>query len=212
MKIKIDEIVLVEGRYDKIKLDSLLDATVIAVNGFGLFKDEEKKETIRALAAKKGAIILCDSDGGGTIIRRHLNSMFPREIVKNLYIPEIMGKERRKASPSREGKLGVEGMDSELLRELFRPFESSAEKRNSIPITAADLVFDGFSGADNASEKRAELAKRLGLPSNISAKLLVDAINILGGREAYVMAKKVQSPAAKPPHDGLPCKPKHRSN
>ena len=194
MKIKINEIVLVEGRYDKIKLDSLLDATVIAVNGFGLFKDEEKKETIRALAAKKGAIILCDSDGGGTVIRRHLNSILPKESVKNLYIPEIMGKERRKAKASREGKLGVEGMDSELLRDLFRPFESSAEKAEVTRITAADLVSDGFSGGENSSEKRAELAKALGLPANISSKLLVDAINILGGREIYGSAKcKVQS-------------------
>ncbi len=194
MKIKIDEIVLVEGRYDKIKLDSLLDATVISVNGFGLFKDEEKKETIRALSAKKGAIILCDSDGGGTVIRRHLNSILPKEAVKNLYIPEIMGKERRKARVSKEGKLGVEGMDSELLRDLFRPFESSAEKKDTIRVTAADLVSDGFSGGENSSEKRAELAKALGLPSGVTTKLLVDAINILGGRESYESAKcKVES-------------------
>lgn len=190
MKIKIDEIVLVEGRYDKIKLDSLLDATVIAVNGFGLFKDEEKKETIRALAAKKGAIILCDSDGGGTVIRRHLNSLLPKESRINLYIPEIEGKERRKTSPSKEGKLGVEGMDAELLRELFRPFESNSERKEIVPISTADLFADGFSGTDNASEKRASLARALGLPSNISTKLLVDAINILGGREVYERAKK----------------------
>ena len=189
MKIKIDKIVLVEGRYDKIKLDSILDATVIAVNGFGLFKDEEKKATIRALAEKRGAIILCDSDGGGTVIRRHLNSILPKESRTNLYIPEIAGKEKRKAAPSKEGKLGVEGMDAELLRDLFAPFASDAPSKPLSEITTADLFSDGFSGGENSSEKRAELAKALGLPSNISTKLLVDAINILGGREVYEDAK-----------------------
>ncbi len=189
MKIKIDEIVLVEGKYDKIKLDSLLDATVIAVNGFGLFKDEEKKATVRALAKQCGAIILCDSDGGGTVIRRHLNSILPKECRINLYIPEIEGKEKRKSAPSKEGKLGVEGMDAELLRELFAPFESKKAQRDILPISATDLVFDGYSGGKNSSEKRAALAKSLGLPSNISSKLLVDAINILGGREIYEKMK-----------------------
>ncbi|MBE6607221.1 MAG: DUF4093 domain-containing protein [Ruminococcaceae bacterium] len=188
MKIKIDNIVLVEGRYDKIKLDSILDGTVIAVNGFGLFKDEEKKATIRALAAIRGAIILCDSDGGGTVIRRHLNSILPKESRINLYIPEILGKEKRKATPSKEGKLGVEGMEAELLRNLFLPFASDAPSSPKSDITAADLFADGFSGGENSSEKRAALAKVLGLPSNISAKLLVDAINILGGREIYEKA------------------------
>lgn len=190
MKIKIDKIVLVEGRYDKIKLDSILDATVIAVNGFGLFKDDEKKATIRALAEKCGAIILCDSDGGGTVIRGHLNSILPKESRINLYIPEIMGKERRKAAPSKEGKLGVEGMDAELLRRLFLPFASDAPAKPRADVTAADLFSDGFSGSENSSQKRAELAKALGLPSNISSKLLVDAINILGGKEVYEKAKE----------------------
>lgn len=185
MKMKIDKIVLVEGRYDKIKLDSILDATVIAVNGFGLFKDEEKKATIRALAEKCGAIILCDSDGGGTVIRSHLNSILPKECRINLYIPEIAGKERRKASPSKEGKLGVEGMDAEFLRNLFLPFASDAPLGSRSDISSADLFADGFSGGENSSGKRAALAKALGLPSSISAKLLVDAINILGGREIY---------------------------
>ncbi|MBE6618170.1 MAG: DUF4093 domain-containing protein [Ruminococcaceae bacterium] len=189
MKIKIDEIVIVEGKYDKIKLDSLLDATVISVNGFGLFKDEEKKTVLRALAEKKGAIILCDSDGGGTVIRRHLSSILPKNRCKHLYIPEIFGKERRKSEPSKEGKLGVEGISAELLRELFAPFESSAERKISAPVSTADLFEDGFSGTDDASKKRAELAKALGLPSNISSKLLVDAINVLGGREIYEKAK-----------------------
>lgn len=191
MKIKIDEIVIVEGKYDKIKLDSLLDATVISVNGFGLFKDNKKKETLRALASQRGVIVLCDSDGGGTVIRRHLNSILPKESTKNLYIPEIPGKEKRKTAPSKEGKLGVEGMDAELLRELFRPFESGTAIPDILPVSTADLVSDGYSGGDNSSEKRAELARALGLPANISTKLLVDAINILGGREAYERAKKV---------------------
>lgn len=189
MKIKIDELVIVEGKYDKIKLDSLLEATIISVNGFGLFKDEEKKATVRALANKMGAIILCDSDGGGTVIRRHLNSILPKDKCKNLYIPEIEGKERRKSEPSKEGKLGVEGIPADILRDLFIPFESSAESRDIIKINTADLFADGFSGTDGASEKRAELAKALGLPSNISSKLLVDAINVLGGREIYEKAK-----------------------
>lgn len=189
MKIKIERIVLVEGRYDKIKLDSILDATVIAVNGFGLFKDEEKKATVRTLAQKKGAIILCDSDGGGTVIRSHLNSILPKECRINLYIPEIMGKERRKASPSKEGKLGVEGMNADLLRELFKPFASESDQEENVPISASDLFSDGFSGGENSSQKRADLAKSLGLPSNISTKLLVDAINILGGRETYERCK-----------------------
>ena len=189
MKIKIDRIVLVEGRYDKIKLDSLLDATVIAVDGFGLFRDKDKKATIRTLAEKRGAIILCDSDGGGTVIRGHLNSLLPKECRINLYIPEIVGKEKRKSAPSKEGKLGVEGMDADLLRELFRPFESSAEHRKISPISTSDLVQDGFSGGKESSQRRAALAKALGLPGTVNAKLLVDAVNILGGREIYEKAK-----------------------
>lgn len=190
MKIKIDEIVIVEGKYDKIKLDSLLDATVIAVNGFGLFKDKDKKDTVRALAEKKGAIILCDSDGGGTVIRRHLNSLLPKNKCKNLYIPEIYGKERRKSAPSKEGKLGVEGVPAEILRDLFSPFESCAEPKDIDKISSSDLFADGFSGTDDASKKRSELARVLGLPSNINSKLLVDAINVLGGRDVYEKAKR----------------------
>lgn len=189
MKIKIDKIVIVEGKYDKIKLDSILDATVIACNGFGLFNDKDKKETLRALAKKKGAIILCDSDGGGSVIRSHLNSLLPRECRVNLYIPEIIGKEKRKASPSKEGKLGVEGMDADLLRSLFAPFESGVQKKDICPITSADLFADGFSGSENSVSKRATLACALGLPKAINAKLLLDAINILGGRQIYEEAK-----------------------
>ncbi|MBQ8741936.1 MAG: DUF4093 domain-containing protein [Clostridia bacterium] len=185
MKIKIDRIVIVEGRYDKIKLDSILDATVIAVNGFGLFRDNDKKQTLRALAAKKGAIILCDSDGGGTVIRGHLNSMIPKNDRINLYIPEIYGKERRKDAPSKEGKLGVEGMDAQLLREMFLPFESGTDRQDTDPVSAADLALDGFSGSENSSKKRELLAKALGLPKTVNTKLLVDAINILGGRDLY---------------------------
>ncbi len=194
MKIKTDKIVLVEGKYDKIKLDSILDATVIAVNGFGLFKSPEKKDMIRSLAASRGAIILCDSDGGGVVIRRHLNSIIPKKDCVNLYIPEIFGKESRKARPSKEGKLGVEGIDSEILREIFRPFEVSSSENaelnsNFDPITLSDLYSDGFSGGENSSSRRAALAQSLSLPTTISTKLLVEAINILGGRSVYEHAK-----------------------
>lgn len=190
MKIKIDRIVIVEGRYDKIKLDSILDATVIAVNGFGLFKDKEKKQMLRALAAKKGAIILCDSDSGGTVIRGHLNSIIPKQDRINLYIPEIYGKEKRKETSSKEGKLGVEGIDAQLLRDIFKPFESNPEPFVSVPISVADLALDGFSGGENSSKRRMALAKALGLPSAINSKLLVDAVNILGGKRIYDEAVK----------------------
>lgn len=185
MKIKIDRIVIVEGRYDKIKLDSILDATVIAVNGFGLFKDKEKKQMLRALAAKKGAIILCDSDSGGTVIRGHLNSIIPKQDRINLYIPEVYGKEKRKETSSKEGKLGVEGIDAQLLRDIFKPFESNSEPFEIVPISVADLAVDGFSGGENSSKRRMALAKALGLPSAINSKLLVDAVNILGGKRIY---------------------------
>ena len=184
MKIKIDEIVIVEGKYDKIKLDSLLDASVISVNGFGLFRDEEKKATVRALAEKRGAIILCDSDGGGTVIRRHLNSILPKEKCKNLYIPEIFGKEKRKATPSKEGKLGVEGIDESLLSEVLAKYTSPID--SSEKITKNDLYDAGLYGGTDCAAARASLCRELSIPEKISTNSLLDALNALITKEKFL--------------------------
>ena len=183
MKIPINQVVVVEGKYDKIKLDSVIDATIIALDGFGVFKSDEKKALIRSAAKSRGVIVLTDSDSAGLVIRNHIKSIAGSEGIIHLYIPQIEGKEKRKVSPSKEGLLGVEGVDADLLRELFEAFRTSEKKKGEI--TRAHLYEDGFIGKDTSRERRKALAKKVNLPENISTSALIEALNIIMTLEEY---------------------------
>ncbi len=184
-KLKISYPVIVEGKYDKIKLLSVIDADIFITSGFGIFKNTELCVLFRALAQKSPIIILTDSDGAGTLIRSRFASIIPSERLINLYIPQIQGKERRKSVPSKEGTLGVEGMDTELLYKLFEPFAGDTILSRG-GITKTDLYTLGLSGGKNSSLARARLARQLGFPEDISANALLSALNILYDRESFL--------------------------
>lgn len=173
--------VIVEGKYDKIRLSNIVDTQIITTDGFGIFKKEEKRLLLKKICEKSPVILLCDSDGGGKIIRSHLTGMLPRDRVIQLYIPQIEGKERRKPSPSAAGFLGVEGMDDSLLRDLLSPYsaESVASPREENPLTLAELYEDGLAGRDNSSQARDRLCAQIGLPTGMSAKALLEALRLL---------------------------------
>lgn len=182
-KIKISLPVIVEGKYDKIKLNSIIDAKIITTGGFGIFNSEEKKLLIKKLC-QNGVIILCDSDGAGKTIRSYIKSFLPPEKVINLYTPRISGKEKRKAEGSKEGILGVEGIDADILRELFQKYEDAAATSRT-PITKRDFFIYGLSGGENSSQKRNELAAAYELPCDMSANALLDALNIISNLEEF---------------------------
>ncbi|HCA54968.1 MAG TPA: DUF4093 domain-containing protein, partial [Ruminococcaceae bacterium] len=154
--ITIKEAVIVEGKYDKIKLSNFIDGLIITTEGFGVFKDKEKQQLIRHLAKVRGLLVLTDSDGAGFVIRSFLKGIVPPEQVKNAYIPDIFGKEKRKASPSKEGKLGVEGLSEEILSQAISRSGATCTITDSVQksvdaITKADLFLLGLSGCDNAA-------------------------------------------------------------
>ena len=180
-KLKIDIPIAVEGKYDKIKVASVADAHIITTDGFGVFASEEKSVLIRRLAAPRGIIVLTDSDGAGLVIRNYFNRILPKDKLFHLYIPQIEGKEKRKKSPSKEGMLGVEGMEAEILRNILAPFANGGERvKNKRDLTKTDFFSDGLSGSDAAASKRARLCRYLSLPPNMSANALLAAINMLG--------------------------------
>lgn len=176
--LKIKEAVIVEGKYDKLKLSNILDTLIIETNGFGIFKDKEKMKFVRRLADERGIIILTDSDHSGFQIRNYLASSIDNNKIKHIYIPDVYGKERRKKEPSKEGKIGVEGISGELLLSLFERADidvKSVDKDN--PITNYDLYNLGISGGNNSKKKKAELLKRLDLPEFISTSSLLSYLN-----------------------------------
>ena len=175
--------VIVEGKYDKIKLDSLLDTTVIATDGFGVFRDGEKQALFRALAQKDRVIVLTDPDGAGRLIRSFLCGFIPRDRIINLYVPPVKGVEKRKSSPSKAGLLGVEGINADIIRDIFRPF--CAEREPVRAVTKVDLYCDGLSGREESAARRAALCRTLGLPRDISADALLCYINLLYGYDRY---------------------------
>lgn len=187
--IKIKEAVIVEGKYDKIRLQSVLDALIIPTNGFGIFKDKEKMRLLRLLAGKRGLLILTDSDSAGFLIRNHLSGCIPKEQLKHAYIPDLYGKEQRKEKPSKEGKLGVEGMPQEALLTALRRAgvtteeEKAAEPSN--PITKADLYADGLTGGPQSRALRQKLLAELGLPERLTANAMVEVLGSLMTREEY---------------------------
>lgn len=188
--LKIPYPVIVEGKYDRLRLLSVIDAHIITTDGFGIFKKSEKTALLRALAAKRGVIVLTDSDGAGKLIRSHISSCLPNDRIINLYTPEIFGKEKRKAEPSAEGKLGVEGMERELLYNLFLPYTDPAalEARAENKLSKTDFYIDGLSGGKDSSKKRDELAKRFGLPSKMTANALLAALRMIATYEEYLSA------------------------
>ena len=183
MKIPVSEVVIVEGKYDKIKLDSILDADVITLDGFGIFKSEEKRLLIRRLARTRGVIVLTDSDSAGRVIRNHLKNITGGEGVVDLYVPQIEGKEKRKESASKEGFLGVEGIDADVIRGLFEKYRASEKKRGDI--TRTRFFEDGYMGGEGSKERRERLAERLSLPRKISTTALLSAVNMLLTEEEY---------------------------
>ena len=186
--ITLDRPVIVEGKYDKQKLSAVLNTTIITTNGFRIFNDREKRALIRRLAEKNGIFVLTDADGAGLVIRNLLRGCVPKEKITHLYIPAVAGKERRKAAPSREGLLGVEGIDTDTLTRIFAPFAVDAAARDTSPrnaVSKADFYAAGLSGGEGSAVRRARLAQKLRLPPHMSANALLEAVNLLYSKEAY---------------------------
>ena len=185
--LKIREAIVVEGRYDKNTLAQIVDAPILETKGFGLFKDPKQLELLRSVAKKRGLIVLTDSDGAGFVIRNHIKSAIPAKYLKHAYIPDVAGKEKRKAAPGKEGKLGVEGMSPEVLLATLKnagaTIEGESTARGNDQITKQDFVEFGLSGGPNASERRKRLQNRLHLPEHMSANALLQALNLLLSRE-----------------------------
>ena len=187
---RVREVIVVEGRYDKNALRQVVEATVVETGGFGVFNDRERLALLRRLPAERGLILLTDSDGAGFVIRNFLKGAIPKSQLKQAYIPDIYGKERRKAAPGKEGKLGVEGMSPQvLLAALERAgatFEDGGAAERREPITKADLYALGLTGGRDSQRRRRALLKQLGLPERMTTNALLEALNILCTREEFL--------------------------
>ncbi len=180
--VKIKEAILVEGRYDKNTLSQIVDAPILETSGFGIFKDKQQMSLLRKVAETRGLIVFTDSDGAGFVIRNHIKSAIPGKYLKHAYIPDVLGKEKRKAAPGKEGKLGVEGMSREIILEALRRAGATIEGEE-VPqtqaITKQDLMELGLSGGADASSMRLKLLKKLNLPERMSANAMLQALNLL---------------------------------
>lgn len=187
--LKTEKVIVVEGKYDAIRLANLVDAAILRTDGFGVFQDREKQELLRTLAEKRGLLVLTDSDAAGMVIRNHIRGLVPPEQITDVYIPDIYGKEKRKSRPSKEGKLGVEGIPDEILVKALRDAgiteEGDASPVSGRTITAMDFYRDGLSGGPHAKQKRKELQKALGLPERLTGKQLLRIINMMVSYEEY---------------------------
>lgn len=187
--------IVVEGKYDKIKLTSIFEADVFITEGFGVFRREDKAAFFRKLAEKTPIIVLTDSDGAGTVIRNFFKSILPKEKLIHLYTPAVKGKEKRKAAPSKAGNLGVEGIDAVILRDLLAPYvqdpNAEEENRPAVPmperggITKADLYITGLSGRPESAVKRHDFAVSIGFPGDVSPTALLTALNLLYTKEEF---------------------------
>lgn len=199
-KLKIEIPIAVEGKYDKIKLASIVDANIITTGGFGIFSSDEKKLLIRRIAEPRGIIVLTDSDGAGLVIRNYFRSILPSDKLIHLYIPQISGREKRKRQPSKAGILGVEGIDAGMLRRLLEPFavggdrdvDEASANTDSVnadstrrEVTKVDFYSDRLSGGESSASRRAALCHLLGLPDNMSSNALLAAVNMLCGYDGY---------------------------
>ena len=186
-RIKIALPIVVEGRYDKSTLSGFLDATIITTGGFSVFNNKEKQALIRRLAGESGIILLTDSDGGGRQIRAFLSGIVGSGRVHHLHIPKIEGKEKRKVHSSRSGLIGVEGMDKETLLRLLEPFRIDAEpQKEQKMITKLDFFEHGLSGKENSATLRAKIARKADLPEDMTAKALLEALNLLYGYDGFI--------------------------
>ncbi len=187
--IKTDMAVIVEGKYDKIKLSSIIDGVIIETGGFRIFKDEQKCELIRKYALSKGIIILTDSDSAGFVIRNHIKGIVQGGKIVNVYIPEILGKEKRKALPSKEGILGVEGISKDIIINAFEKAGVSLSKEKiSAGITKLDFFDAGLTGLQDSKAKRQKLLKQLGLPTIMSTNSMLEIINSMLTKEEFFQA------------------------
>ena len=179
MKEKLSQAIIVEGKYDKIRLTNIYDAVIIATEGFGIFNDKAKQKYIKKLADSCGIIILTDSDGAGFVIRNFIRNICAGGKVYNAYIPDIVGKEKRKANPSKENKLGVEGIDDNIIKRAIANLSLSDENISKGNITMADMYELGITGGQNSSFLRKELTKEIDLPEHISSKSLLEILNLM---------------------------------
>lgn len=187
---RIKEVIVVEGRYDKNALSQVVDAVIIETSGFGIFNNAQKQKLLRTMAEARGLIVLTDSDGAGFVIRNFIRSCVDPAFLKHAYIPDIQGKERRKTAPSKEGKLGVEGMRPQvLLNALIRAgatIDGEEGTQQSARISKADMYTMGLSGRNGSAARRAELIRRLDLPEHMTADALLDVLNALMTREEFM--------------------------
>jgi len=184
--VKIKEAIVVEGRYDKNTLSQILEAPILETSGFGIMKDKAQLALLRQVAQTRGLIVFTDSDGAGFVIRNFIKSTIPGQCLKHAYIPDVYGKERRKAAPGKEGKLGVEGMKRDVLLEALRRAGATFEGETAEPaagITKQDMMELGLSGGPDSSARRLALMKRLGFPEHMSANALLQALNMLYTRD-----------------------------
>ena len=195
--VKIKEAIVVEGRYDKNTLSQIVDAPILETSGFGIFKDKQQMALLRRIAETRGLIVFTDSDGAGFVIRNHIKSAIPGKYLKHAYIPDILGKEKRKAAPGKEGKLGVEGMSREIILDSLRRAGATIEGENMSQeqaITKQDMMALGLSGGPDASAKRLALLKKLNLPEHMSPNAMLQALNLLYSLEELEEIMKSLNP------------------
>ncbi len=186
---RVSEVIVVEGRYDKNTLSQVVDAVIIETGGFGVFNDREKQQLLRALAEKRGLIVMTDPDGAGLVIRNFIKGCVDPGLLKHAYMPEIFGKERRKSKASREGKLGVEGMSADTIMQALRRCGATIDGECTLSsggITMADLYAAGLSGRPDSAKKRAELLASMSLPGKMTAQALLPVLNALMSREEFL--------------------------
>lgn len=203
MKYHVEEIIIVEGRYDKNAVSQVIDGTIIETSGFGIFRDREKAAWLRKLAQKRGVVILTDGDGAGFVIRGHLKGILNGVKIKDAYIPDVYGKEKRKSSPSKEGKLGVEGMKPETIIEALKRSGVRLSEADNLPpreeITKTDFFTLGLSGGTNSAELRGKLIKKLGLPERLNANGLLSTVNVLYSKaELYELISAITAENIEP--------------
>ena len=189
--LKTDKVIVVEGKYDAIRLANLVDAAILRTEGFGVFKDHEKQELPRTLAEKRGLLVLTDGDSAGMLIRNYIRGLVPAEQITDVYVPDLYGKEKRKDKPSKEGKLGVEGIPDDILVDALQKAgvteggDVPSEPSDRRPITRLDFYRDGLSGGPNSKAKRLALQKALGLPERMTGKQLLRIINMMVSYDEY---------------------------
>ncbi|MDY3863255.1 MAG: DUF4093 domain-containing protein [Eubacteriales bacterium] len=189
-KLQIPFPVIVEGRYDRLRLECVMEGQILTTDGFGVFRRQEKTQLFRALAERTPLILLTDSDGAGKLIRAHLTSVLPADRLIQLYIPRVAGTERRKQQPSAEGTLGVEGMEQALLYDLLAPYANPAavERARKNPLSKTDLYLDGLTGCPDSAARRDALAQRLKLPPGMTPNAFLAALRVLLTYEEYLAA------------------------